>query len=114
MSPITTHVLDTAAGKPARGMTVVLASRQGPERWAELGRGVTDANGRISEFKPPLEPLEAGVFRLRFQTGAYFTAMGVHGFYPEIDVSVQIDDVAQHYHIPLLLSPFGYTTYRGS
>ena len=59
-------------------------------------------------------PLKPGVYRLRFFTAAYFTAMGVHGFYPEVDVIVQIDDPAQHYHIPLLLSPFGYTTYRGS
>ncbi len=85
-----------------------------PDRWAELARGVTDANGRIAQFTPPLAALKPGPHRLRFVTAAYFTAAGVHGFYPEVCVIVQIDDPAQHYHIPLLLSPFGYTTYRGS
>ena len=66
------------------------------------------------QFDPPLAALKPGVYRIRFDTGAYFTAMGVHAFYPEVHVVVQIDDPAQHFHIPLLLSPFGYTTYRGS
>lgn len=114
MSAITTHVLDTAAGKPAKGMTVVVEIGHEPDRWVELARGVTDSNGRIAQFTPPLAALKPGPHRLRFATAAYFTAAGVHGFYPEVCVIVQIDDPAQHYHIPLLLSPFGYTTYRGS
>ena len=68
----------------------------------------------IAQFDPPLSPLEPAVYRLRFATGAYFSAIGVRGFYPEVSVVVQIDEPARHYHIPLLLSPFGYSTYRGS
>lgn len=114
MSPITTHVLDTALGKPASGITVVVELGQAPARWAELARGVTDANGRIAEFKPPLARLKAGPYRLRFVTGPYFAATKVRAFYPEVHVIVQIEDPSQGYHIPLLLSPFGYSTYRGS
>lgn len=114
MSPITTHVLDTAAGKPARGIAVIVEFGQGSERWLELARGVTDANGRIAEFKPPLSRLKPGTYRIRFATLAYFAAMRVRGFYPEVQVIFQIEDANQTYHIPLLLSPFGYTTYRGS
>jgi 5-hydroxyisourate hydrolase len=114
MSAITSHVLDTAAGKPANGIVVVIEIGQGPDHWVELARGVTDDDGRIGQFVPPFSPLKSGLYRLRFFTAAYFAAVGVHAFYPEVAVIVQINDPAQHYHIPLLLSPFGYTTYRGS
>ena len=114
MSPITTHVLDTSIGKPASGVAVILEIHAGPDRWKELGRGVTDVNGRITAFNPPLAALERQVYRLRFSTGAYFAASHVRTFYPEVPVVVEIEDPAQHYHIPLLLSPFGYSTYRGS
>ena len=114
MSPITTHILDTARGKPARGITVVIEISLGADGWTELANGVTDGDGRIAEFTPPLTTLKSGVYRARFFTAAYFTAIGTHGFYPEVNLIVQIDDPAQHYHIPLLLSPFGFTTYRGS
>lgn len=114
MSPITSHVLDTTRGKPAAGITVVVEVSKAPDRWAELARSVTNSDGRINRFTPDLTPFSPGLYRLRFLTAAYFTAQGTHGFYPEIDVTVQIDDPAQHYHIPLLLSAFGYTTYRGS
>src|SRR5262249_44820571 len=103
MSPITSHVLDTALGKPARGITVVVEFGQGIHRWSELARAVTDGDGRIGRFTPDLAALEPGLYRLRFLTAAYFTAVGIHGFYPEVNVIVQIDDPAQHYHIPLLL-----------
>ena len=114
MSPITTHVLDTARGKPARGVAVSLEIARGPDHWAELARGVTADDGRIGQFDRPFPPLERNVYRLRFATGAYFMALGIRAFYPEVYVIIQIDDPAQHYHIPLLLSPFGYSTYRGS
>jgi 5-hydroxyisourate hydrolase len=114
MSPITTHVLDTTVGKPGRGITVVIEVGKAGDTWAELASGVTDTDGRIRQFTPELMPLEPGVYRVRFLTAAYFKALGVDGFYPEVNVIVQFDDPAQHYHIPLLLSPFGYTTYRGS
>jgi 5-hydroxyisourate hydrolase len=114
MSPITTHVLDTSRGKPASGVAVILEIHAGPDRWKELGRGVTDVNGRINAFNPPLAALERQLYRLRFSTGAYFAASHVRTFYSEIPVVVEIEDPSQHYHIPLLLSPFGYSTYRGS
>ncbi len=114
MSPITTHVLDIARGRPAQGIAVRLEIARGPELWTELARGVTDADGRIGEFNPPLAALEIGVYRLRFETGAYFNATGTIAFYPEVHVVVRIDQPARHHHIPLLLSPFGYSTYRGS
>jgi 5-hydroxyisourate hydrolase len=114
MSPITTHVLDTARGKPARGILVILEVSRGLDRWAELARGITNDDGRIGQFDRPVPRLERKAYRLRFVTGPYFAAMGSPIFYPEVPVVVQIDDPAQHYHIPLLLSPFGYSTYRGS
>jgi 5-hydroxyisourate hydrolase len=114
MSAITTHVLDTSLGKPALGVCVVVESLREDNRWVERARGVTDANGRIGQFDPPVEAIEPGQFRLRFATGDYFLAAGTSGFYPEVCVIVQIDDPAQHYHIPLLLSPYGYSTYRGN
>jgi 5-hydroxyisourate hydrolase len=113
-SPITTHVLDTARGQPARGVAVYLEIAREKDRWTELARGTTDEDGRITEFDPQVSPLEPAVYRLRFATGAYFTALGICTFYPEVHVIVQIHDTAQHYHIPLLLSPFGFSTYRGS
>ena len=116
MSPITTHVLDTATRQAGPGdRRAAWRSRAvRSDRWTELARGVTDDDGRIGEFDPPLASLEPEVYRLRFDTGAYFKAIGVRAFYPEVHVVVRIDDPAQHYHIPLLLSPFGYSTYRGS
>jgi 5-hydroxyisourate hydrolase len=114
LGPITTHVLDTTNGTPGRGITVSLEIARGPDQWTELARGVTDDDGRIGQFDPPLPRLEPNVYRLRFATGAYFNRLGVRAFYPEVHVVVQIDDVARPYHIPLLLSPFGYSTYRGS
>jgi 5-hydroxyisourate hydrolase len=114
MSPITTHVLDTARGRPARGIAVTLEIARAPDDWAELGRGTTDDDGRIRQFEPPLAPLEPAAYRLRFATGPYFAAMGVDAFYPEVSVNFRIDESTGHYHVPLLLSPFGYSTYRGS
>ncbi len=114
MSPITSHVLDTALGKPAHGVLVVLEKPDGADRWAELGRAVTDSDGRIAAFDPPIQALNRQAYRLRFGTGAYFAAMHVLTFYPEVQVVFQVQDPLQHHHIPLLLSPFGYSTYRGS
>jgi 5-hydroxyisourate hydrolase len=114
MSPITTHVLNTALGKPAQGITVILERGQAADRWGEMARGVTDANGRIAAFKPSLTRLNPGPYRLRFATGQYFATMRVQTIYPEVQVIVQVDDPSQAYHIPVLLAPFGYTTYRGS
>lgn len=109
MSAITTHVLDTARGRPAAGLSIRL------ERGAEvLGRGETDADGRLRTLLPVDAALEAGAYRLVFDTGAWFAAQGVDAFYPEVSVDFTVQDGGQHYHVPLLLSPFGYSTYRGS
>ena len=112
MSPITTHVLDTAGGQPAQGVAVVVEHLDG-DVWTTLGRGTTDADGRILNLRADA-PLSAGVYRLRFSTGDYFRATGREAFYPEVQVMVQLERAGGHYHLPLLLSPFGYTTYRGS
>jgi 5-hydroxyisourate hydrolase len=109
MSHVSTHVLDTSRGRPAVGVAVFI-ERQSADGWVEAGRGVTDADGRVASL---LAPLESGDYRLRFDTGAYFRANGDPVFYPEV-VVVAILDGARRYHLPLLLSPFGYSTYRGS
>lgn len=111
MSRITTHVLDTARGRPAAGVPVTLEVLSGKE-WAALGRGSTDADGRARELSDGV--LAAGTYRLTFETAAYFASTGVEGFYPEVQVVFEVRDPSQHHHVPLLLSPFGYSTYRGS
>jgi 5-hydroxyisourate hydrolase len=103
VSTLSTHVLDTAAGAPAKGIAVALESREG----LPLGEGVTDADGRVGSIGT--ERLDAGDYVLRFDTGSY-----VDGFYPEVVVVFTVADPDQHYHVPLLLSPYGYSTYRGS
>ena len=114
MNPITSHVLDTMSGKPAAGLAVVLEIAVKPDSWSEVGRAVTDSGGRIAAFDPPIQKLSRQTYRLRFATGPYFAAACVPTFYPEVHVVVAIDDPSGHYHIPLLLAPFGYSTYRGS
>ena len=110
---LSTHVLDTAQGRPARGVPVVL-SAQGPAGWTELARGSTDGDGRIASLLPAGAPVAAGTaLRLRFDTAAYFSGLGVQAFYPFVEVVFMLQDTG-HHHIPLLLSPFGYSTYRGS
>ena len=113
MSAITTHVLDTSLGKPAAGVAVTL-DKQEAGGWKTLGGGATNADGRAEELLPRGATLAAGIYRLRFDTAAYFRARGVEGFYPHVEIVFTVQDAAQHYHVPLLLSPFGYSTYRGS
>jgi 5-hydroxyisourate hydrolase len=113
MSAITTHILDMSRGRPASGVTVVLES-QSAQGWQVLGHGVTDADGRLKELLPADFKLLAGTYRLTFQTGDYFDAQHVESFYREVTISFIVRDAAAHYHVPLLLSPFGYNTYRGS
>lgn len=105
MSSLSTHVLDTAIGGPAPGIRVSLSTGAG-DQWSEISEGITDDNGRIAELGQGLGP---GTHRLRFDTGGYGP-----GFYPFVDVVIRIEVDRDHYHIPLLLSPFGYSTYRGS
>jgi len=113
MSGITTHVLDTARGRPASGVPVVLEIRS-EDGWRELGRAVTDDDGRVRQLLPAGVSLTGGSYRLTFQTETYFTNLEIEGFYPEVSIVFEVRDAAQHHHVPLLLSPFGYSTYRGS
>jgi 5-hydroxyisourate hydrolase len=108
---LSTHVLDAGRGRPAVGVPVTLHRRVG-DRWEQLGVALTDSDGRVGGLAP--NGMEPGVHRLDFDTGAYFTATGQTGFYPEVRVTFDVVDPDQHYHVPLLLSPYAYSTYRGS
>ncbi len=111
---ISTHVLDTTQGLPAPGVGVVLAMRTAEGTFADLAAGVTDADGRLTNLLPRERTPAAGVYRLTFQTAAWFAAEGRSSFYPEVSVTFDLTDPQQDYHVPLLLSGFGYSTYRGS
>lgn len=113
-SSISTHVLDTALGRPARGVAVTLEGEGAGGSVRAIGAGLTDADGRMRDLLPPGESLAEGVYRLRFATGAYFARDGRETLFPEVTIAFRVGAAAQHYHVPLLLSPFGYTTYRGS
>ena len=112
MSGITTHVLDTALGKPAAGVAVSLCFRA-DEAFSEIARAVTDADGRVRQFVPE-RPLVVGSYQLVFDTLGYFRAAAREAFYERVSLEFYVADSDQHYHVPLLLTPFGYTTYRGS
>ena len=113
-SPITTHILDLARGQPASGITVTLAIADDSGGWTELASGSTDLDGRIKDLLSPDHPLTVGEYRLDFATAAYFQKAGVPSFYPLVVIHFRVDHPSAHYHVPLLLSPFGYSTYRGS
>jgi len=110
-SPITTHVLDTARGKPATGIPVSLHV-QSNGSWKEIARGVTNQDGRITDLLQE-SSLKAGRYRLTFTTDKYLEQSG-KSFFPEVEAIFEVHDPAQHYHVPLLLSPYGYSIYRGS
>jgi 5-hydroxyisourate hydrolase len=120
VSAISTHVLDIAAGRPAAGMRVRLDRLAGPAQ-EEVATAVTDADGRIAGLGP--DRISAGTYRLVFDTGGYLARQpGRNGtdtgqdaaFFPEVTVTFAVGDGPEHYHVPLLMSPFGYSTYRGS
>ena len=113
MSAITTHILDVSAGVPARGVAITL-ERQTSEGWKVIGEGVTDDDGRLRDLLAPEAILQTGSYRLIFDTETYFAQQPIEGFYPQVTIEFVVRDAAQHYHVPLLLSPFGYSTYRGS
>ncbi len=108
MSTISTHILDTALGAPAAGITVTL-SRLNDD--VTIGSGISDTDGRVRNVAAT--PVVPGTYRMRFETAAYFAASARDAFYPEVNVVFVVGDAA-HYHVPLLLNPFGYSTYRGS
>ena len=112
-SPITTHILNTATGRPAAGVTVVLF-RWHQGKLAEMGRGETDSDGRMMSGLIDGADYSAGEYQIRFETAAYFATHGIDTFFPRITIDFVVSPGEEHYHIPLLLTPFGYTTYRGS
>ena len=112
MSAITTHVLDTSTGRPAAGIAVKLEQQAGIG-WQSAGLGVTREDGRVSDLLAG-SPLAIGTYRLTFDTAAYFHTRSQPAFYPQVQVIFTVADAGQHYHVPLLLSPYGYSTYRGS
>jgi 5-hydroxyisourate hydrolase len=114
MSGITTHVLDTSAGRPAAGVAVKLEVRMTDRGWVTLAERKTDEDGRARDLMADGSKLDAGTYRLTFGTNAYFAARDVSTFFPEASVVFEVRDPSKHHHVPLLLSPFGYSTYRGS
>jgi 5-hydroxyisourate hydrolase len=113
MSQITTHVLDISIGRPAMGMPVILEIEKAGGGWKELNRGVTDGNGRLGDLTVP-GSLKEGTYRLTFNTRAYFGGRKIETLYPEVGIVFEVRRANEHHHIPLLLSPYGYSTYRGS
>jgi 5-hydroxyisourate hydrolase len=114
MSQITTHVLDLALGRPAAGISVLLELRVSEGQWQTLGRGNTDADGRLRSLLPASHHLAAGVYRLVFDLAPYYRTAGMECFYPTVPIIFAVRDTSERFHVPLLLSPFGYSTYRGS
>lgn len=110
-SPITTHVLDTSIGRPARGVAVTLERVDGAA--GVIAQGKTNDDGRVADLLAP-GSLEAGTYRITFATAPYFAERKVGCFYPEVSIVFTVDAPSEHYHVPLLLNPYGYSTYRGS
>jgi 5-hydroxyisourate hydrolase len=110
---ISTHILDTALGRPAAEVPVTLAVMANGS-WSLINDAVTDADGRCKHLLPATQPLQAGIYRVHFETAAYFERNRVEGLYPYVEIVFAVSDKGQHYHIPLLLTANGYTTYRGS
>jgi 5-hydroxyisourate hydrolase len=114
MTRISTHVLDTVVGQPARDVPVRLERRDASGAWRLLAAARTDQDGRCAQLLPENEPLTPGLYRLGFETATYFAARKIDGLYPLVEITFQVQDGERHFHVPLLLSPNGYTTYRGS
>jgi 5-hydroxyisourate hydrolase len=108
---ISTHILDTSRGRPAADVAVTLERELGGE-FVVVARGATDADGRVKGLVTGAP--EVGTWRIRFDVGAYHQALGVDGFYPHVDIVFVVKNTTEHYHVPLLINPFGYSTYRGS
>jgi 5-hydroxyisourate hydrolase len=110
---ISTHILDTALGRPAAGVPVTLALMENGD-WSLINEAITDGDGRCKHLLPPTQPLQAGVYRIHFETAVYYERNRLEGLYPYVEIFFAASDKEQHYHIPLLLTANGYTTYRGS
>ncbi len=111
-SQLTTHVLDTSLGKPGKNLTIRLKKKINAN-WQTMCQGVTNADGRVTDLLPPGRILAAGNYKIVFETASYFANQNIKGFYPEVDIQFTVFD-DKHYHVPLLINPFGYSTYRGS
>ena len=114
MKGISTHVLDTARGMPARDLGVRLERNENSEQWRTLGSARTGQDGRCCQLLPEGEHFPPGIYRLAFDTGTYYATQGIETLYPIVQVTFSVPDPESHFHIPLLLSPYGYTTYRGT
>ena len=113
MSQITTHILDTSLGQPAAGVSVRFQRPEGEDSWETISTGVTNDDGRVPDLLPNDDPVAPGMYRLVFEVAAYFASSDRKSFYPFVPIVFEVTD-ASHYHVPLLLNPFGYSTYRGS
>jgi 5-hydroxyisourate hydrolase len=113
MSGISTHVLDLTRGKPAAEVVVRL-SREAGGHWSEVSKRTTDADGRVKTMLRENETLESGRYRLQFETAVYFRGQGIEAFHPFVEIAFEVRKADEHYHVPLLLTPHGYSTYRGS
>lgn len=114
MSAITTHVLDTSIGRPGAGILVTLERKTHTAGWQTIAEGMTNIDGRISDLLSASEAFLTGHYRLNFEIGPYFMLRNIECFFPHISIGFVVRDSQQHYHVPVLLSPFGYSTYRGS
>jgi 5-hydroxyisourate hydrolase len=114
VSTISTHILDTSRGRPAGGVQISLERLNAGEGWSPLSQAVTDDDGRVKQFVLTEPELGPGTYRLVFSVEKYFNELNQQTFYPEVVVTFLIEAGAEHYHVPLLISPFGYSTYRGS
>ena len=112
MSQLTTHILDTTQGRPADGVHVTLYQQE-PQKWMEIAKGITNNDGRITGLLKKDVVLEHGIYKLKFETQEYFERQTVQTFYPYVEIVFDITS-DEHYHVPLLISPYGYSTYRGS
>ncbi len=113
MSQITTHILDTSLGKPAANVPIQLEQKAADGSWAIIEQGTTNADGRVSDLLEKNTVLALGIYKMVFDTEGYFKSQNIKGFYPTVEIQFYVRDTT-HYHVPLLLNPFGYSTYRGS
>ena len=118
VSPVTTHILDTSLGLPAKGVTIRMEFEVAPSRWIPVGTGVTNSDGRVTDLLPgfydTLSLFQRGTYRITFDVAGYYNTLNAKAFYPEAVICFVVEDPSQHFHIPLLLNPYGYSTYRGS
>eukprot|EP01134_Creolimax_fragrantissima_P006519 CFRG6519T1 len=115
MPPLTTHVLNTATGVPAANLAITVERQsEGPEEWTFVGKGKTNSDGRCPDLLPENFRLETCLYRITFDVKEYFEETNTKAFYPYVQVVFQIEELDSHYHVPLLLSPYGFSTYRGS